>query len=70
MSPNKTAIWVAACVGCFCLAAFALHLSLPAPNIAGVTPKLQFVASNVDEIDALFIPGPAASITQLRSSDI
>jgi len=55
MSPNKTAIWVAACVGCFCLAAFALHLSLPAPNIAGVTPKLQFVASNVDEIDALFI---------------
>src|ERR1700736_109154 len=55
MSPKQSWTWVAACVGCFCLAAIALHVSLPPPNIAGVTPQLRFVAAHADEIDTLFI---------------
>lgn len=55
MHPRQATICVAVCIGCFCLTAIGLHLALPAPDIAGLTPKLRFIAAHADQIDTLFI---------------
>jgi hypothetical protein len=38
-----------------CLTALGLRVLLPAPNIDGVSPKVQFIRDHLDEIDTLFI---------------
>ena len=42
-------------VAAFCGTALGLRLCLPAPNIAGMSPKIQFIQQHGDEIDTLFI---------------
>ncbi|MEY2504746.1 MAG: hypothetical protein QOG27_1026 [Verrucomicrobiota bacterium] len=39
----------------FCASALGLRLLLPAPQIDGISPKIQFIREHRDEIDTLFI---------------
>jgi len=55
MHARQAIVCAAVCISCFCLTAIGLHVALPAPNIAGLTPKLRFVAAHADQIDTLFI---------------
>ncbi len=43
------------CLAGFCVTSLGLHVLLPRPEVAGVSPKVRFIQEHRDDIDTLFI---------------